>query len=78
MLRPQMSSPPRAISRGEAVCPPQLGMRLVKWVSVKAREELAPCVDSKSNLTLRQMQLVVDAGTRYEAVQTVRAQLDEV
>jgi DNA-binding NarL/FixJ family response regulator len=77
----------------------------------KAREEPAPRVDGKPNLTLRQMQLVtlvaqgltnkeiasqlnlseftvknhlyrimkqVDAGTRYEAVETVRAQLDEV
>jgi DNA-binding NarL/FixJ family response regulator len=48
----------RAISRGEAVCPPQLCMRLIKWVSVKTREELAPRVDSRPNLTLRQMQLV--------------------
>jgi DNA-binding NarL/FixJ family response regulator len=72
---------------------------------------LAPRVDSKPNLTLRQVQLVtpaaqgltnkeiasqlnlseftvknhldrimkqVDAGTRYEAVEPVRAQLDEV
>ena len=41
----------RAISRGEVVCPPQLCMRLVKRVSVKAREELAPGADSKPNLT---------------------------
>jgi DNA-binding NarL/FixJ family response regulator len=101
----------RAISRGEAVCPPQLSMWLIKWLSLKVREGLAPRVDSKPNLTLRQMQLVtlvaqgltnkeiasqlnlsefnvkdhlyrimkeVDAGTRYEAVETVRAQLDEV
>lgn len=101
----------RAVSRGEAVCPPRLCMRLIKWLSLKAREELAPRVDSKPNLTLRQMQLVtlvaqgltnkeiasqlnlseftvknhlyrimkqVDAGTRYEAAETVRAQLDEV
>jgi len=101
----------RAVSRGEAVCPPRLCMRLIKWLSLKAREELAPRVDSKPNLTLRQMQLVtlvaqgltnkeiasqlnlseftvknhlyrimkqVDADTRYEAVETVRAQLDEV
>jgi two-component system NarL family response regulator len=100
----------RAVSRGEAVCPPQLCMCLIKWVSTKAREELAPRADAKPNLTLRQMQLVtlvaqgltnkeiasqlnlseftvknhlyrimkqVDAGTRYEAVETVRAQLDD-
>jgi two-component system NarL family response regulator len=100
----------RAVSRGEAVCPPQLCMCLIKWVSAKAREELAPRADAKPNLTLRQMQLVtlvaqgltnkeiasqlnlseftvknhlyrimkqVDAGTRYEAVETVRAQLDD-
>jgi DNA-binding NarL/FixJ family response regulator len=33
-------------------------MRLIKWLSLKAREELASRVDSKPNLTLRQMQLV--------------------
>jgi DNA-binding NarL/FixJ family response regulator len=85
-------------------------MCLIKWVSAKAHEELAPRADAKPNLTLRQMQLVtlvaqgltnkeiasqlnlseftvknhlyrimkqVDAGTRYEAVETVRAQLDD-
>jgi DNA-binding NarL/FixJ family response regulator len=100
----------RAISRGEAVCPPKLCMSLIKWMSLKAREEIAPRIDAKPNLTLRQMQLVtlvaqgmtnkeiasqlnlseftvknhlyrimkqVDAGSRYEAVETVRAQLDQ-
>jgi DNA-binding NarL/FixJ family response regulator len=100
----------RAISRGEAVCPPRLCMGLIKWVSAKTREELTPRADSKPNLTLRQMQLVtlvaqgltnkeiasqlnlseftvknhlyrimkqVDAGTRYEAVESVRSRLDD-
>ncbi len=98
----------RAISRGEAVCPPRLCMCLIKWMSAKSREELSPRMDAKPNLTLRQMQLVtlvaqgmtnkeiasqlnlseftvknhlyrimkqVDAETRYEAVESVRAQL---
>ena len=100
----------RAISRGEAVCPPKLCMHLIKWMSGKAREDLAPRVEVKPNLTLRQRQLVtlvaqgltnkeiasqlnlseftvknhlhrimkqVDADTRFEAVESVRAHLEE-
>jgi DNA-binding NarL/FixJ family response regulator len=48
----------RAIWRGEAVCPPRLCMGLIKWMSVKSRNELSPRMDTKPNLTLRQMQLV--------------------
>jgi DNA-binding NarL/FixJ family response regulator len=99
----------RSISRGEAVCPPKLTMSLIKWVSEKSREELAPRPEAKPNLTLRQRQLVtlvaqgltnkeiasqlnlseftvknhlhrimkqVDAETRYEAVASVRAHLE--
>jgi DNA-binding NarL/FixJ family response regulator len=32
----------RAIWRGEAVCPPRLCMGLIKWMSVKSRDELSP------------------------------------
>ena len=100
----------RSVSRGEAVCPPRLCMCLIKWMSLKSREELTPRMDAKPNLTLRQMQLVtlvaqgmtnkeiasqlnlseftvknhlyrimkqVDAETRYEAVESVRAQLED-
>ena len=100
----------RAVSRGEAVCPPRLCMSLIKSMSENFRESWAPRGDSKPNLTLRQLQLVtlvaqgmtnkeiasqlnlseftvknhihrimkqVDAGSRYEVVETVRAQLDD-
>ena len=100
----------RAIARGEAVCPPKLCSHLIKWVSGKAREDLAPRADIKPNLTLRQRQLVtlvaqgltnkeiatqlnlseftvknhlhrimkqVDADTRYEAVESVRAHFED-
>jgi DNA-binding CsgD family transcriptional regulator len=100
----------RAISRGEAVCTPRLCMGLIKWMSVKSRDELSPRMDTKPNLTLRQMQLVTlvaegmtnkeiasqlsltkftvknrlyrimrqaDAETGYEAVESVRAQLED-
>jgi DNA-binding NarL/FixJ family response regulator len=100
----------RCISRGEAVCPPKLCAHLIKWMSGKAREDLAPRVEAKPNLTHRQRQLVtlvaqgltnkeiasqlnlseftvknhlhrimkqVDADTRYEAVESVRAHLEE-
>ena len=100
----------RSISRGEAVCPPKLCMCLIKWMSGKAREELAPRAETKPSLTLRQRQLVtlvaqgltnkeiasqlnlseftvknhlhrimkqMDADTRYEAVESVRAYLEE-
>ncbi|HEY6126867.1 MAG TPA: response regulator transcription factor [Candidatus Acidoferrum sp.] len=100
----------RGIARGEAVCPPRLCASLIKSLSGKARQELAPRIEQRPNLTLRQMQLVtlvaqgltnkeiasqlnlseftvknhlyrimkqVDAGTRYEAVETVRAHLED-
>jgi len=100
----------RAISRGEAVCPPKLCMHLIKWISGKTRDDVVPRVEVKPNLTLRQRQLVtlvaqgltnkeiasqlnlseftvknhlhrimkqVDADTRYEAVESVRAHLEE-
>src|SRR5207253_9896292 len=48
----------RAISRGEAVCPPKLCMHLIKWMSGKTRDDVVPRVEVKPNLTLRQRQLV--------------------
>jgi DNA-binding NarL/FixJ family response regulator len=99
----------RAISRGEAVCPPRLCLTLIKWVAEKSREDSEPRSEAKQNLTLRQKQLVtlvaqgltnkeiasqlnlseftvknhiyrimkqVDAESRHEVVETVRAQLD--
>jgi DNA-binding NarL/FixJ family response regulator len=99
----------RAISRGEAVCPPRLCLSLIKWVAGKSREDSEPRAEAKQNLTLRQKQLVtlvaqgltnkeiasqlnlseftvknhiyrimkqVDAESRHEVVETVRAQLD--
>jgi len=100
----------RSISRGEAVCPPKLCMSLIKWMSGKTREELAPRAEARPSLTLRQRQLVtlvaqgltnkeiasqlnlseftvknhlhrimkqMDADTRHEAVESVRAYLEE-
>lgn len=48
----------RSLSRGEAVCPSKLCVGLIKWMSGKAREELAPRAEAKPSLTTRQRQLV--------------------
>ena len=50
----------RAVARSEAVWPPKLCMCLIKWISSKAHEELAPPprTESKPGLTARQRQLV--------------------
>jgi DNA-binding NarL/FixJ family response regulator len=48
----------RAVSRGEAVCPPRLCMALFKAVAEEARELSNRDDESKPNLTLRQQQLI--------------------
>jgi two-component system, NarL family, nitrate/nitrite response regulator NarL len=96
----------RAVSRGEAVCPPQLCSTLFRFVAQTAKEMPLPISGSRPDLTLRQQQLValvakgltnkeiashlnlseftvrnhihrilkqVDAGSRSEAVETIRA-----
>jgi DNA-binding NarL/FixJ family response regulator len=96
----------RAVSRGEAVCPPRLCMALFKSVADEARGLSSRDDESKPNLTLRQQQLIslvakgmtnkeiaselnlseftvknhlhrimkqVDAESRHEVVETVRA-----
>jgi two-component system, NarL family, nitrate/nitrite response regulator NarL len=96
----------RAVSRGEAVCPPQLCSALFRFVAQTVREMPFQNSASKPDLTLRQQQLVtlvakgltnkeiashlnlseftvrnhihrilkqVDAGSRSEAVETIRA-----
>jgi two-component system nitrate/nitrite response regulator NarL len=96
----------RAVSRGEAVCPPQLCSTLFRFVAQAAKELTLQNSTAKPDLTLRQQQLVtlvakgltnkeiashlnlseftvrnhihrilkqVDAGSRSEAVETIRA-----
>jgi two-component system, NarL family, nitrate/nitrite response regulator NarL len=96
----------RAVTRGEAVCPPQLCSTLFRFVAQTAKEMPVQNAPSKPDLTLRQQQLValvakgltnkeiashlhlsqftvrnhihrilkqVDAGSRSEAVETIRA-----
>jgi DNA-binding NarL/FixJ family response regulator len=96
----------RAVSRGEAVCPPQLCSTLFRFVAQTAKELPLQNSTAKPDLTLRQQQLVtlvakgltnkeiashlnlseftvrnhihrilkqVDAGSRSEAVETIRA-----
>jgi len=96
----------RAVSRGEAVCPPQLCSVLFRVVARTLRQMPFRAATSKPDLTLRQQQLVtlvakgltnkeiashlnlsqftvrnhihrilkqVDAGSRSEAVETIRA-----
>jgi DNA-binding NarL/FixJ family response regulator len=96
----------RAVSRGEAVCPPQLCSALFRFVARTAADITVQSPASKPDLTLRQQQLVtlvakgltnkeiashlnlseftvrnhihrilkqVDAGSRSEAVETIRA-----
>jgi two-component system NarL family response regulator len=96
----------RAVSRGEAVCPPQFCSTLFRFVAQMAREVPVQSATPKPDLTLRQQQLValvakgltnkeiashlnlseftvrnhihrilkqVDAGSRSEAVETIRA-----
>ena len=96
----------RAVSRGEAVCPPQLCSTLFRFVAQTAKELTLQNSTAKPDLTLRQQQLVtlvakgltnkeiashlnlseftvrnhihrilkqVDAGSRSEAVETIRA-----
>jgi two-component system NarL family response regulator len=96
----------RAVSRGEAVCPPQLCSTLFRFVAQMAREVPVQSTTPRPDLTLRQQQLValvakgltnkeiashlslseftvrnhihrilkqVDAGSRSEAVETIRA-----
>ena len=96
----------RAVFRGEAVCAPQLCITLFRYVARMAREMPVQSSNSRSDLTLRQQQLValvakgltnkeiashlnlseftvrnhihrilkhVDAGSRSEAVETIRA-----
>ena len=48
----------RAVSRGEAVCPPQLCQTLFRFVAQVARETPAPGSSPKPDLTLRQQQLI--------------------
>jgi DNA-binding NarL/FixJ family response regulator len=48
----------RAVSRGEAVCPPQLCQTLFRFVARAAREIPGETPASKPELTLRQQQLV--------------------
>jgi DNA-binding NarL/FixJ family response regulator len=96
----------RAVSHGEAVCPPQLCFELFRFVAQMARDTPLQSQTSRPDLTLRQQQLValvakgltnkeiasqlnlseftvrnhihrilkqVDAGSRSEAVETIRA-----
>jgi len=96
----------RAVSRGGAVCPPQLLPTLFRAVAQQAREIPIQSASSKPNLTLRQQRLItlvangltnkeiashlnlseftvrnhihrifkqVNAGSRSEAVETIRA-----
>jgi DNA-binding NarL/FixJ family response regulator len=96
----------RAVSRGEAVCPPQLCSKLFRFVSQMVRELPVKNEISRPDLTLRQQELValvakgltnkeiasrlnlseftvrnhihrilkqVDAGSRSEAVEAIRA-----
>jgi DNA-binding NarL/FixJ family response regulator len=96
----------RAVSRGEAVCPPQHCSMLFRFVAQIARETPVYNATPRPNLTLRRQQLVtlvakgltnkeiashlnlseftvrnhihrilkqVDAGSRSEAVETIRA-----
>jgi two-component system nitrate/nitrite response regulator NarL len=48
----------RAVSRGEAVCPPQLCATLFRFVAQMTREMPAHNATAKPDLTLRQQQLV--------------------
>lgn len=48
----------RAVSRGEAVCPPQLCFNLFRFVAQMAREMPVQSSTSRPDLTLRQQQLV--------------------
>ena len=48
----------RAVSRGEAVCPPQLCLALFRFVAQAAKEGGAPSSTSRPDLTLRQQQLI--------------------
>jgi DNA-binding NarL/FixJ family response regulator len=48
----------RAVSRGEAVCPPQLCQALFRFVAQAAKETPRPSSSSRHDLTLRQQQLV--------------------
>jgi DNA-binding NarL/FixJ family response regulator len=48
----------RAVSRGEAICPPQLRSTLFRVVAQQARELPIDSTSSKPDLTLRQQQLV--------------------
>jgi DNA-binding NarL/FixJ family response regulator len=48
----------RAVSRGEAICPPQLRSTLFRVVAQQARELPIHSTSSKPDLTLRQQQLV--------------------
>ncbi len=48
----------RAVSRGEAVCPPQLCSTLFRFVAQTAREMPLQISSSRPDLTLRQQQLV--------------------
>jgi DNA-binding NarL/FixJ family response regulator len=48
----------RAVSRGEAVCPPQLCSALFRFVAQKAQPGITPDSSSRPDLTLRQQQLV--------------------
>lgn len=48
----------RALSRGEAVCPPRLCMSLFKWIADGGRETPRLDSDAKPSLTIRQQQLV--------------------
>jgi DNA-binding NarL/FixJ family response regulator len=48
----------RALSRGEAVCPPRLCMALFKWIADGGHETLRADSDARPSLTIRQQQLV--------------------
>ena len=48
----------RAVSRGEAVCPPQLCSTLCRFVAQMPREACTQGIPSRPDLTLRQQQLV--------------------
>lgn len=48
----------RAVSRGEAVCPPQLCSALFRFVAQKAQPAITLDPSSRPDLTLRQQQLV--------------------
>ena len=96
----------RAVTRGEAVCPPRLCLSLFRLVAAEMHETPMQRVEAKSGLTFRQQQLVslvakgltnkeiasklnlseftvrnhihrimkqVDADSRQEAVETIRA-----